>query len=49
VAPVAVAFPPSLGWTHYLVLLKITNDDARAFYEIEAAVKAGPAANWSAR
>lgn len=37
VAPVAVAFPPNLGWTHYLVLLKVTNDDARAFYEIEAA------------
>jgi len=31
------AFPPSLGWTHYLVLLKVVNPDARAFYEVEAA------------
>ncbi|MDQ3366385.1 MAG: PDDEXK nuclease domain-containing protein [Myxococcota bacterium] len=30
-------FPASLGWTHYLVLLRIVNPDARAFYEIEAA------------
>jgi uncharacterized protein DUF1016 len=35
-APAAV-FPPNLGWAHYRVLLNVTNDDARAFYEIEAA------------
>lgn len=33
----AAAFPPNLGWAHYRVLLNVTNDDARAFYEIEAA------------
>lgn len=38
------AFPPHLGWTHYLVLLRVTNSTARAFYEIEA-VREG----WSAR
>jgi predicted nuclease of restriction endonuclease-like (RecB) superfamily len=30
-------FPPHLGWTHYLVLMRIQNPTARAFYEIEAA------------
>ena len=30
-------FPPQLGWTHYLVLLRISNPTARAFYEVEAA------------
>jgi hypothetical protein len=29
-------FPASIGWTHYLVLLRITNPAARAFYELEA-------------
>jgi len=29
-------FPASIGWTHYLVLLRITNRAARAFYELEA-------------
>ncbi len=29
-------FPPHLGWTHYLVLMRVENADARAFYEIEA-------------
>lgn len=24
-----------LGWTHYLVLLRVTNPTAREFYEIE--------------
>jgi hypothetical protein len=33
----AAAFPPNLGWAHYRVLLNVANDDARAFYEIEAA------------
>ena len=40
----AVAFPANLGWTHYLVLLKVANPTARAFYEIEA-VREG----WSSR
>jgi predicted nuclease of restriction endonuclease-like (RecB) superfamily len=30
-------FPPTLSWTHYLVLLKVQRPEARAFYEIEAA------------
>ncbi|MEZ4269741.1 MAG: PDDEXK nuclease domain-containing protein [Myxococcota bacterium] len=30
-------FPPSLGWTHYLILMKVKDAGARAFYEIEAA------------
>jgi predicted nuclease of restriction endonuclease-like (RecB) superfamily len=38
------AFPPNLGWAHYRVLLNVTNDDARAFYEIEAARE-----GWSSR
>ena len=37
-------FPPSLGWAHYLFLLKVGNPDARAFYEIEALREC-----WSAR
>ena len=32
-----VPFPPLLSWTHYLVLLKVKDPRARAFYEIEAA------------
>jgi len=36
-AGVPAPFPPHLGWTHYLVLLRVTNPTARAFYEIEAA------------
>jgi hypothetical protein len=35
-AVVLAPFPPHLGWTHYLVLLRVTNPTARAFYEIEA-------------
>ena len=30
-------FPQELGWSHYLVLLRVVNEQARAFYEIEAA------------
>jgi predicted nuclease of restriction endonuclease-like (RecB) superfamily len=41
---VPAAFPPHLGWTHYLVLLRVTNPTARAFYEIEAARE-----SWSSR
>jgi predicted nuclease of restriction endonuclease-like (RecB) superfamily len=33
----APPFPAALGWTHYLVLVRVANPDARAFYEIEAA------------
>jgi predicted nuclease of restriction endonuclease-like (RecB) superfamily len=40
----AVAFPPSLGWSHYVVLMRVRNNQARAFYEIEAAREA-----WSVR
>jgi predicted nuclease of restriction endonuclease-like (RecB) superfamily len=37
-------FPPMLGWSHYLVLLRVSNPQARAFYEIEAARE-----GWSVR
>lgn len=40
----AVLFPPTLAWSHYLVLLRIQNEQARAFYEIEAARE-----GWSVR
>lgn len=39
-----VLFPPSLGWSHYLVLIRVQDDRARAFYEIEAAKE-----TWSVR
>jgi predicted nuclease of restriction endonuclease-like (RecB) superfamily len=29
-------FPPALGWSHYLVLMRVENSEARVFYEIEA-------------
>jgi serine/threonine protein kinase len=37
-------FPPILGWSHYLALLRVHDQQARAFYEIEAAREA-----WSVR
>ena len=37
-------FPPTLSWSHYLVLLKVDSAKARAFYEIEASREA-----WSTR
>lgn len=37
-------FPSSLGWTHYRILIRLEDDGARAFYEIEAAREA-----WSTR
>ena len=37
-------FPPFLGWSHYLVLLRVRDPKARAFYEIEAARE-----SWSVR
>ena len=42
--PPAQLFPSSLGWTHYLTLVRIESPQARAFYEIEAARE-----SWSAR
>ena len=39
-----VLFPPSLSWSHYLVLIRVQDDRARAFYEIEAARE-----NWACR
>jgi predicted nuclease of restriction endonuclease-like (RecB) superfamily len=40
----ATLFPPLLSWSHYLVLLKVKDDSARSFYEIEAARE-----SWSVR
>ena len=37
-------FPPALSWSHYLVLIRVQDDRARAFYEIEAAKE-----SWSVR
>jgi predicted nuclease of restriction endonuclease-like (RecB) superfamily len=37
-------FPANLSWSHYLLLIRIRDPQARAFYEIEAA-----AGNWSVR
>lgn len=37
-------FPPALSWSHYLVLIRVQDDQARAFYEIEAAKE-----SWSVR
>lgn len=31
-----VKFHPALGWSHYLTLSRVTNEQARSFYEIEA-------------
>lgn len=33
----SLLFPPTLAWSHYLVLLRVTRPEARSFYEIEAA------------
>jgi len=35
-ALLAQSYPFSLSWSHYLVLMRINNDDERKFYEIEA-------------
>jgi predicted nuclease of restriction endonuclease-like (RecB) superfamily len=37
-------FPSALGWTHYLILMRVPRPEARAFYEIEAVREA-----WSTR
>ena len=38
------ASPFTVSWSHYLILMRIENEDERSFYEIEAA-KSG----WSVR
>lgn len=40
----SLLFPPTLAWSHYLVLLRVTRPEARSFYEIEAARE-----SWSVR
>jgi predicted nuclease of restriction endonuclease-like (RecB) superfamily len=40
----AVAFSPALSWTHYIILSRVANEQARSFYEIEAARE-----RWSVR
>lgn len=42
--PTQPLFPASLSWSHYLELMKVKRDDARRFYEIEAARE-----GWSTR
>ena len=37
-------FPSALSWSHYLTLIRVQDDRARAFYEIEAAKE-----SWSVR
>jgi predicted nuclease of restriction endonuclease-like (RecB) superfamily len=36
-AMISQLYPFTLGWSHYLILMRIKNDDERRFYEIEAA------------
>jgi len=33
---ISSAFPPTLSWSHYIVLMRVENPLARSFYEIEA-------------
>ena len=40
----AESYPFRLGWSHYLILMRIENADERRFYEIEAASQ-----NWTFR
>jgi len=35
-AMLAQSYPFTLSWSHYLILMRIANDDERRFYEIEA-------------
>ncbi|MBL8911507.1 MAG: DUF1016 family protein [Archangium sp.] len=37
---VSAEFHPALSWSHYLLLARISNEQARAFYEIEASREA---------
>lgn len=39
-----VFFPTSLSWSHYMVLIRVEDEQARAFYEIEAVKE-----SWSIR
>ncbi|MCX5748071.1 MAG: DUF1016 N-terminal domain-containing protein, partial [Proteobacteria bacterium] len=32
----AIPFPQSLSWSHYVTLMRVTNENARSFYEVEA-------------
>ena len=43
-AMISQLYPFTLSWSHYLVLMRIKNDDERRFYEIEATNQ-----NWSYR
>jgi predicted nuclease of restriction endonuclease-like (RecB) superfamily len=38
---VSPTFAQALSWSHYVVLTWIVNEQARSFYEIEAAREAG--------
>lgn len=44
VAGESAAFHPNLSWSHYRALMRVPDDEARAFYEAEAV-----RANWSRR
>ncbi|MBX3154786.1 MAG: DUF1016 family protein [Deltaproteobacteria bacterium] len=39
-----ITFSPALSWTHYIILSRVPSEQARAFYEIEAARE-----RWSVR
>jgi predicted nuclease of restriction endonuclease-like (RecB) superfamily len=41
-AMLAESYPFTLSWSHYLVLMRIKNDDERRFYEIEATKQQWP-------
>ncbi len=43
-SPTPPVFSSSLGWSHYLLLMRVSSPQARAFYEIESARE-----GWSAR
>ena len=43
-AMISQLYPFTLSWSHYLILMRIKNDDERQFYEIEATNQ-----NWSYR
>ena len=44
VAEINSAYPFTLSWSHYVVLMRIESADERRFYEIEAQKQ-----NWSVR
>jgi DUF1016 N-terminal domain len=47
--PKVDALRRQLSWTHYRLLLRVDNADARAFYEVEASMPGGQPARWSGR